>query len=303
MTTPYWESTSPGAGRRAPRAQAPSDAGVHSLNGTWRFRLSPTAAGTGDACLAADFDDADWDAIAVPSHWVLEEITPLAGGPARSLRGDPEGPLYTNTAYPIPLDAPRVPTENPTGDYRLVFDAPVTGVHTVLRFQGVDSCAKVWLNGRELGWSMGSRLPFEFDAPLVPGRNVLVVRVHRWSAGTYLEDQDMWWLPGIFRDVELLERPAGGIEDHHVHADYDADSGYGILRVEASTEAVVRSPSSACGSPQGRRSRFRESSRGARTPRACTEGRSAPRPRRSNCASASAASRSGTASSTRTDVR
>ena len=134
--------------------------------------------------------------------------------------GTEEGPLYTNTAYPIPLDPPRVPTENPTGDYRLVFDVPADFGPAVLRFQGVDSCAKVWLNGVELGWSTGSRLPFEFDAPVRPRPATCSrVRVHRWSAGTYLEDQDMWWLPGIFRDVELIERPAGAIDDHFVHAD------------------------------------------------------------------------------------
>ncbi|MFF2631702.1 glycoside hydrolase family 2 TIM barrel-domain containing protein [Microbacterium sp. NPDC058021] len=240
--TNYWESTAPGEGRRRPRADAVSDARILSLNGTWRFRLSPTVAGTGDAFVADDFDDSAWDAMPVPSHWVLEEFTPLAGGPARSMLGTAEGPLYTNTAYPIPLDAPRVSTENPTGDYRVAFDVPDAWAGGVLRFQGVDSCAKVWLNGHELGWSMGSRLPFEFDAPVRPGRNVLAVRVHRWSAGTYLEDQDMWWLPGIFRDVELIERPAQSIDDHFVHADYDHETGVGMLRVEASTSGIVEIP-------------------------------------------------------------
>lgn len=242
MIADYWQSTAPGEGSRPPRAQASSDARTVSLNGMWRFRLCPTAAGSGQDCLADEFDDSAWDEIRVPSHWVLEEVSPLAGGPARSLRGDAEGPLYTNTAYPIPLDPPHVPTENPTGDYRLVFDAPEGWDRAALRFQGIDSCGMVWLNGHELGWSVGSRLPVEFDAPLRPGRNVLVVRVHRWSAGTYLEDQDMWWLPGIFRDVELLERPAAGIEDHFVHADYDVASGSGILRVDASVEALVEVP-------------------------------------------------------------
>ena len=225
-----------------PRADALSDARVLSLNGTWRFRLAPTAAGTGEDFLADDFDDAAWDEMRVPAHWVLEEFTPLAGGPPRRMLGTEEGPLYTNTAYPIPLDPPHVSTENPTGDYRLVFDVPADFGPAVLRFQGVDSCAKVWLNGHELGWSAGSRLPFEFDAPVRPGRNVLCVRVHRWSAGTYLEDQDMWWLPGILRDVELLSRPEGAIDDHFVHADFDADTGLGALRVDASTAAIVEIP-------------------------------------------------------------
>ncbi len=249
--TAYWESTAPGAGRRAPRAQARGDARVVSLNGTWRFRLSPGAEGTGDAFVHDGFDDSGWDRMRVPSHWVLEPFTPLAGGPARSMRGTPEGPLYTNTSYPIPLDPPHVSRENPTGDYRLVFEAPDGWAGAVLRFQGVDSCAKVWLNGRELGWSAGSRLPFEFDAPLRPGRNVLAVRVHRWSAGTYLEDQDMWWLPGIFRDVELIERPAHAIDDHVVHADYDSDTGLGTLRVTADVDALVEVPELGIRMPTG----------------------------------------------------
>ncbi|MDP3952317.1 glycoside hydrolase family 2 TIM barrel-domain containing protein, partial [Microbacterium sp.] len=242
MTDRYWESTRPGAGRRAPRAYAVSDAPVLSLNGTWRFRLSPTAAGSGEDFTRADFDDTAWDPMRVPSHWVLEEFTPLAGGERRSMLGTAEGPLYTNTAYPIPLDPPHVSDANPTGDYRLVFDVPAGFGDAVLRFQGVDSCAKVWLNGEELGWSMGSRLPFEFDAPVRPGRNVLAVRVHRWSTGTYLEDQDMWWLPGIFRDVELLARAENAIDDHFVHADYDHLTGLGTLRVDATAPALVEIP-------------------------------------------------------------
>ena len=240
--TAYWESFAPGEGRRAPRADAVTDARTISLNGVWAFRLAPTALGTGDAFLADDFDTAGWDEMPVPSHWVLEEFTPLAGGEARSMRGTAEGPLYTNTAYPIPIDPPFVPHENPTGDYRVEFDVPDDFGDAVLRFQGVDSCAKVWLNGSELGWSTGSRLPFEFDAPVRPGRNVLAVRVHRFSSGTYLEDQDMWWLPGIFRDVELIERPAGAIDDHFVHADYDHLTGVGTLRVDATAPAEVSIP-------------------------------------------------------------
>jgi beta-galactosidase len=251
MNDRYWESTRPGSGRRAPRADAVGDAPVIGLDGTWRFRLSPTAAGTGPEFTGADFDDSGWDPMRVPSHWVLEEFTPLAGGERRRMLGTAEGPLYTNTAYPIPLDAPHVSEANPTGDYRLVFEAPEGFGPAVLRFQGVDSCAKVWLNGEELGWSTGSRLPFEFDAPVRAGRNVLAVRVHRWSAGTYLEDQDMWWLPGIFREVELLARPHGAIDDHFVHADYDPATGLGTLRVEASTDAVVEIPELGVSMPAG----------------------------------------------------
>ena len=115
---------------------------------------------------------------------------------------------------------------------------------SVLRFLGVDSCAMVWLNGTELGHFKGSRLPYEFDVGPVlrPGPNVLAVRVHRWSSGTYLEDQDMWWLPGIFREVELLERPPGGFDDVVVRADYDHASGLGTLRLGATAPGLVDVP-------------------------------------------------------------
>ena len=101
----------------------------------------------------------------------------------------------------------------------------------MLRFEGVDSCFAVWLNGVRLGDGQGSRLPTEFDVSgtLRPGRNVLAVRVHQWSAGSYLEDQDMWWLSGIFRPVRIVAR---GLEDFFVHADFDPGSGRGTLSVQ-----------------------------------------------------------------------
>ncbi|MBW8817607.1 MAG: DUF4981 domain-containing protein, partial [Streptomyces sp.] len=85
-------------------------------------------------------------------------------------------------------------------------------------------------------------LPTEFDVTdaLRPGRNVLAVRVHQFSAGSYLEDQDTWRLSGIFREVMLLARPAGGIRDVFLHAGYDAANGTGVLRVEADAGASVR---------------------------------------------------------------
>ena len=193
----------PGSGRRTPRADAESDAPRLSLNGGWDFRLSPTAAGTGDQLLDPASDG--WATIRVPAHWVLEGY---------------DQPLYTNTAYPFPIDPPRVPTRTRPATTGCVFDAADrTGRPArVLRFQGVDSCAKVWLNGAELGWSRAAGCRSSSTSPsLRPGGNVLAVRVHRWSAARYLEDQDMWWLPGIFRDVELIA-PAGGAIDDSLRA-------------------------------------------------------------------------------------
>jgi beta-galactosidase len=231
MSSRSHEDPRPGTGALPPRAWPASDAPALDLSGEWRFRLSPRA----DAdCGFADpaFDDAGWDRLPVPSHWQLHGH----GAPA-----------YTNVAYPFPVDPPRVPTENPTGDYRVGFRLPAgwDAQRTVLRFEGVDSFLRVWCNGQELGSSTGSRLPVEFDATQAldsGGENLLAARVHQWSAASYLEDQDMWWLSGIFREVRLLARPAGAIDDWFVHAGYDHRTGTGTLRVDADVPARLTVP-------------------------------------------------------------
>ncbi|MFE5096927.1 glycoside hydrolase family 2 TIM barrel-domain containing protein [Streptomyces sp. NPDC056638] len=228
----YVEDVSPGNGRVRPRASFRSDAQAIELDGSWSFR---PAAGLHDLTPGFEnpaFDADAWTSIAVPSCWQMDGLP----GPTRF-----GAPAYTNITYPIPVDPPRVPDDNPTGEYRREFEAEegfADGGAAVLRFEGVDSCFAVWLNGVRLGDGKGSRLPTEFDVTnvLCPGRNVLAVRVHQWSAGTYLEDQDMWWLSGIFRSVRLLARPAGGIADFFVHADYDHRTGLGTLRIDVEGE-------------------------------------------------------------------
>jgi beta-galactosidase len=222
-----------GAGGLAPRAWFGSDAPSLDLSGDWRFRLSPRA--DADPGFAdPTFDDSGWATLPVPSHWQLHGY----GAPA-----------YTNVVYPFPVDPPHVPTENPTGDYRVRFRLPDgwDAERTVLRFEGADSVLQVWCDGQELGTSTGSRLPAEFDATAAlaavgGGDHLLAVRVRQWSAASYLEDQDMWWLSGIFREVRLLARPAGAIGDWFVHADYDHETGAGTLRVDADVPARVRVP-------------------------------------------------------------
>ncbi|MBC2906640.1 glycoside hydrolase family 2 TIM barrel-domain containing protein [Streptomyces cupreus] len=234
--TTYVEDVSPGSGALPPRAwYASSDAKSLSLNGSWRFRLSPTADAEDDSFAAEGYDAEDWASVTVPGHWVLQG------------HGAFGAPIYTNHLYPFPVDPPYVPTDNPTGDHLRVFDLPEDwpgAGDAVLRFDGVESCARVWLNGTELGEFKGSRLPHEFAVGrlLRPGGNVLAVRVHQWSAGSYLEDQDQWWLPGIFRDVTLLHRPAGAVGDFFVHASYDHVTGEGTLRVESEVEGRVTVP-------------------------------------------------------------
>lgn len=238
MTAPGFAPLSdraPGSDTRlAPRARLRTDAPFLSLNGDWDFRLHRANPVDRDADGRPDFADpgtdgaaTGWTTIAVPAHWVLTEAS------------EPYSrPIYTNIQYPFPLDPPHVPDENPTGDYRLAFTVPAVltsgGSRVRLRFDGVESRADVWLNGSPVGWFTGSRLTTEFDVTdlLVEGDNLLAVRVYQWSAASYLEDQDQWWLPGIFRDVTLLSRPADGLEDVCLTADLDPATGHGELRVD-----------------------------------------------------------------------
>ncbi|MBO1338002.1 glycoside hydrolase family 2 TIM barrel-domain containing protein [Streptomyces sp. VRA16 Mangrove soil] len=232
----YVDDVLPGNGALPPRAwYAASSAHSLSLNGSWRFRLSPTADAHDESFAAEGYDAAQWPEVRVPGHWVLQGDGAFGA------------PIYTNHLYPFPVDPPYVPTENPTGDHLRTFDLPddwpADGSAT-LRLDGVESCARLWLNGTDLGEFKGSRLPHEFAVGhlLKPAGNVLAVRVHQWSSGSYLEDQDQWWLPGIFRDVTLLHRPAGCVLDFFAHASYDHTSGLGTLRVDSDVDGRVTVP-------------------------------------------------------------
>ncbi|WP_019073589.1 glycoside hydrolase family 2 TIM barrel-domain containing protein [Streptomyces hokutonensis] len=228
--SPHVSDLAPGRGALLPaRSWLHSDAKSLSLNGSWSFRLSPTASAAEDFAAEA-FDAGGWDTIPVPAHWVLEGD----GAYGR--------PIYTNIQFPFPIDPPYVPDENPTGDYRRTFDLPADwsdAERIVLRFDGVESLFRVWVNGVEIGGASGSRLAHEFDvtSAVRPGENVVAVRVHQWSAASYVEDQDQWWLPGIFRDVTLVARPAGGIEDVWLRTGFD--DGRGRVEAEITADATA----------------------------------------------------------------
>jgi beta-galactosidase/beta-glucuronidase len=202
-----------------------------SLSGNWRFYLAPRPSSAPKGLAGPDFDDGAWDEIPVPSHWQLE-------GHGR--------PQYTNFAYPFPVDPPKVPSENPTGCYRREVEVDPSwlerGSTVLLRFEGVDSAFHVYWNGDRVGYSQGSRLPSEFDVTksATAGRNVLAVVVYQWSDGSYLEDQDMWWLSGIFRDVSLLWRPPAHLADVVVDAPYDYTARTGSLVVRATVAGAPR---------------------------------------------------------------
>jgi beta-galactosidase len=184
---------------------------VASLNGEWRFHLAPRPAQVPPGFFEDDFNASGWDAITVPGNWQLQGFDDI--------------PIYTNVVYPFPANPPHPPTDNPTGCYRRTFriDPTWVGRDVFLLFESVDSAFYVWVNGQEVGYSQDSRLPAEFDITpyLRTGDNLLAVQVMRYSDGSYLEDQDMWLLSGIQRDVTLYAKPVVRIEDFQVQTIFD----------------------------------------------------------------------------------
>lgn len=176
------------------RADQPSSSLV-SLNGPWAFSYFSQPEAVPESWLQQDLPDANQ--LAVPSNWQLAGY---------------DAPIYTNVQYPIPADPPFVPEQNPTGCYSRQFSVDADWLEsgqTRIIFDGVNSAFYLWCNGQWIGYSQDSRLPAEFDlsGALRAGDNRLTVMVLRWSDGSYLEDQDMWRMSGIFRDVSLLHKP------------------------------------------------------------------------------------------------
>ncbi|MDF2778183.1 MAG: lacZ [Enterobacteriaceae bacterium] len=181
------------------------------LNGEWRFSFYSAPEAVPATWIEEDCASAV--AMPVPSNWQMQGF---------------DTPIYTNVTYPIPVTPPYVPAENPTGCYSLTFDVDAAWLasgQTRIIFEGVNSAFYLWCNGEWIGYSQDSRLPAEFDlsAVLRPGANRLAVMVLRWCDGSYLEDQDMWRMSGIFRDVVLLHKPATHISDFQVETALNAE--------------------------------------------------------------------------------
>ncbi|MFM9024009.1 MAG: glycoside hydrolase family 2 TIM barrel-domain containing protein [Planctomycetaceae bacterium] len=201
----------------------------------WKFHYRGTPADRPVGFHEPGFDDSSWPGIPVPSNWQLHGYGV---------------PLYTNFEYPFAVHPPAVmgeppgqftnhPAErrNPVGCYRRGFRLPESwrGRHIFLTFNGVDSAFTLWVNGRHVGYSEDSRTPAEFDITSVvqEGDNLLALEVLQYSDGSYLEDQDMWRLSGIFRDVFLWSSAPLQLRDHWVKAGLRDDCRTGTLAVEA----------------------------------------------------------------------
>lgn len=188
------------------------------LNGTWSFHYATDCDDAPEGFEDPAYDVSAWESITVPANWQTRGFG---------------YPVYVNERYEFDSDfyhfrkdPPYVPCfGNEVGSYRRTFTLPRgwEGRRTVLCLEGVSSFCYVWLNGKLLGWNQDSKTAAEWDITpyLRPGENVLAMEVYRWSAGSYLECQDMWRLSGIERDVYLYSTPDTFIADFTVASPLD----------------------------------------------------------------------------------
>ena len=191
---------------------------IVSLDGEWLFHWSPKPEDRPVDFYLEDYDVSDWGKITVPGNWQTQGYGT---------------PIYININYPFVKNRPSVTSEppkewtayenrNPVGQYITFVEITkeMLAKNIILHFGGVHSALYLWINGQKVGYSQNSMSPAEFDVTkyLRAGRNKIAVEVYRWSDGSYLEDQDMWRLSGIFRPVQLWVRPLAHISDYQVTA-------------------------------------------------------------------------------------
>ncbi|MBQ4407993.1 MAG: beta-galactosidase [Bacteroidales bacterium] len=190
---------------------------IVSLDGKWLFHWSKNPDERPADFYKEDYDVSRWDKINVPGNWQTQGYGV---------------PIYININYPFFRNRPSVTTEpqdkswtayinrNPVGSYVTFVDVTpeMMTKNLILHFGGVHSAMYLWINGKKVGYSQNSMSPAEFDVTkyLREGKNRIAVEVYRWCDGSYLEDQDMWRLSGIFRSVELWVRPTVHIADYKV---------------------------------------------------------------------------------------
>ena len=193
------------------------------LNGTWNFYYADTYKD-----LPANIEQPDaniaWKEIKVPGNWEVQGY-----GVA----------IYTNHGYefkPRNPQPPQLPEANPVGVYQRDIEIPADwdGRDIFLRLEGAKSGVYVYVNGQEVGYSEDSKNPAEFliNNYLKPGKNSLVIKIFRWSTGSYLECQDFWRMSGIERDVFLFSQPKTHIKDFNVMSTLDDTYKNGIFKLD-----------------------------------------------------------------------
>jgi beta-galactosidase len=183
-----------------------------SLNGQWKFewKINPSLAP--NEFYAKSFSDKSWNEIPVPSNWQMQGY---------------DHQMYRNIPMEFnPYNPPYVPDDiNPTGLYRKIFKVTSdwNGREIYLHFDGIQSAAFVWLNGKYLGYHEDGMTPAEFDitSKIEKGDNLLAVMVMRWCDGSYLEDQDMFRFSGIYRNVYIYSKPETTVRDLFIKTDLD----------------------------------------------------------------------------------
>gem|GEM_PF-628320 len=215
---------------------------VQCLNGDWLFHWSPRPESRPKDFFRANFDTSAWKHISVPGTWQTQGFGK---------------PIYLNYGYPFKVDPPRVMGEpdprytsfelrNPVGSYRREFQLPPdwAGKRIFLHFAGAQSAMYVWINGKQIGYSQGSRCPAEFDITdaVQAGKNSLACEVYRWCDGSYLEDQDMWRLSGIFRDVFLYCKPQIHMWDVYTEVGLDTDYQNGFVKLHCEIHNAAQQP-------------------------------------------------------------
>ena len=193
------------------------------LNGNWKFHFAPTPAAAPEDFYRPDFDSQRLGyASLCPATGRCWDMAFRAIWPRTMPSTKPTHPLHPEET-------------NETGSYRTTFTIPEDWQErqVFIVFDGVDSAFYLWVNGEQVGYSQDSRLPAEFDlTPYIhAGENSLAVRVYRWSDGSFLEDQDMWFLSGIFRDVYLFATPRVHIRDFWVRTELDAQYQDALLNL------------------------------------------------------------------------
>ncbi|MFV8429128.1 beta-galactosidase subunit alpha [Vibrio owensii] len=193
------------------------------LSGQWTFNYFTNPLLVPEAFYSQKMED--WGRITVPNMWQMEG------------HGDLQ---YTDEGFPFPIDVPFVPTDNPTGAYQRTFTLGQQwdNKQTIIKFDGVETYFEVYVNGHYVGFSKGSRLTAEFDISsyVQQGENLLSVRVMQWADSTYIEDQDMWWTAGIFRDVYLVGKEHVHVQDLTVRTDFADDYQSATLSCQVELE-------------------------------------------------------------------